>query len=246
MTPDQIQLVLSAAQKIVSTTRGVLDYLPMMAPVVAAALGWLAAYLQFRASFRKGLEKEHYYASKQNVLEIVRLQTVFTRCLYDFYKSVKNSFSYATPLKRDFLTDFETGYDSQLAEIHLLRRIEFPESTFDDKPILQQMKQLVAHISAMNETIVSALHRMEEDPSESSPPIPQEDANRFSRESAKLINSVCQEVALQENIMVKILSNEAKRLGLVTVMPTVHREKLRPIETPDDMSAAPTTPKGNK
>ena len=46
--------------------------------------------------------------------------------------------------------------------------------------------------------------------------------------------------------MVKILSNEAKRLGLITVMPTVNREKLPSIEIPDEMRDEPAAPKRNK
>lgn len=230
MTPDQIDLLISAARKTLCSTHGLFDYLPMITPVLAAALGWLAAYLQFKFSFRKGLEKEHYYASKQNVLEILKLQADFTEYIYEFYKAVKNSFSCARPIPNDFLTDFITNYDSRIARIHLLRRIEFPESTFDDKPILELLRKLESHISSLNIKMTAAFQSRKADV-QIQPPIPREDADRFSNESTDLINELCQEIAIQENIMVKILSNEAKRLGLRTIMPTVHREKLKPKKT---------------
>lgn len=84
MTPDQIETRLLAARKTLASTHDLLDCLTLFASIIAAALGWMAAYLQFKASFRKGLEKEHYYASKQNVIEILRLDGDFLD--YRFHK----------------------------------------------------------------------------------------------------------------------------------------------------------------
>jgi hypothetical protein len=228
MTPDQLNTLLEAARKTIAARHDLFDYFSLFTPIIAAALGWMAAYWQFRSSFKKGLEKEHYYASKQNVLDIIRLDGNFLHYLYDFYKDVKNQFSNMKPLPTDFLGDFITNYNSQLATIHLMRRIEFPESTFDDKPLMDLLNQLESHISRMDQIIANRFQAKRPGTTEQTmqAPITEEDAAKFTQESMRLIKAITIELSLQDNIMVKILSNEAKRLGISTIMPQIQRNLL--------------------
>ncbi len=224
MTPEQLEMLLAAAQKTLFSRHDLLDYLTFLAPIITAALGWMAAYIQFRSSFRKGLEKEHYYASKQNVLEILKLDDDFLRYLYEIYKTVQSLFSYMRPLPMNFLSDFITNYQSKMAAIHLMRRIEFPESTFEDQPTIDLLKKLEAHISKMNQRVMDYLQTKHATETKAASQVTEEEASNYSLESTRLIDSITNQISLQDNIMVKILSNEAKRLGIRTIMPKILRK----------------------
>jgi hypothetical protein len=216
MTPDQIEVVLSAARKILSGNRHLFDYLSLLTPVVGVVLGWMGAYLQFKASFRKGLEKEHYYASKQNVMEIIRHNGDFLNYLYEFYKTVKTSFSNFRPLPNDFFTDFITTYDFKLSNIDIMTRIEFPGKFFEIKPTTELLKELESHIVEMNEIIRQKIEKKEVASAtvQDTVHIDQGMADQFSVKSSQLIDSIVNQFALQENQMVKLLSEEAARIGI--------------------------------
>jgi hypothetical protein len=156
MTAEQIDLLMAAARKVLADDRYHF-LLNSLIPLIAAVLGWFGAYLQFKISFNKGLKKEHYYQSKQNVSSIIRLHNEFLNYIYESYKSIKTTLNTFSPVKSDFMLDFVTEFNFKLAMICQMSRVEFPGESFDLRKILDELKKLENSISKINERISNVL-----------------------------------------------------------------------------------------
>lgn len=215
MSPDQVDIIVRAAQKLLEQGRDLLYYLTLLMPIAAAVIGWLAASSQFRASFKKNLEKEHYYASKEHVMEIVKRHTSFLSYLYEFYKKVKGTFNVKQQLPVDTLTDFITEYNFKLAEILQLSRIEFPGQPIDIMPTIDLLKKLEVNIAEMDQTIAE-LRQQASTWVPGMPPLssPDSQINLLNHTSTILINGIIDELTKHENMIVQALVDESVRLGL--------------------------------
>jgi hypothetical protein len=226
MTPEQTDILVRAAQKLLTHGRNVLDYLNPLMPIAGAVIGWLAASFQFRSSFRKNLEKEDYYASKEHVMEIVKLHSQFLSFFYEFYKSIKNTFNAKQVLPSDVISDFITGYNFRLAEIYQLSRIEFPGQSLEIKPTIELLKKLEAHIIEIDQTI-GEVHQKAASwmPGTPAPTAPDAAIFLFNRISNEIIDGVTSELTKHENPMVQVLADEATRLGLRSKRSTAAQKK---------------------
>ena len=133
------------------------------------------------------------------------------------------------------LTDFVTTYNSELSTIDLMTRIEFPGRPSEMHPIVQFLVSLVSHISQMTETIVTRLAEKADEAKPGKQPgaVEQTAADRFSEESARIMDCATTKLARQENQLAQLLSDWAIRTGLSTDKrgePKHDRHAIRPTE----------------
>ena len=97
-----------------------------------------------------------------------------------------------------------------------MTRIEFPGKFFEIKPTTELLKELESHIVEMNEIIRQKIEKKEVASAtvQDTVHIDQGMADQFSVKSSQLIDSIVNQFALQENQMVKLLSEEAARIGI--------------------------------
>jgi len=217
MTPEQIDLVINASRKILAENRNLFTVLSLLMPLVGAVIGWLAAYLQFKFSFKKSLKKEHYYQSKGNVTTIVRLHYEFLAYIYESYKSIKTILNTVSPIGSDFMIDFITEYNFKLAMIHQMSKIEFPGETFDTRKVLDELKKLQDSIAQINAEILRVLENTKSatSPADRLQALGANRINSFYENNRAMIDTITTEITIQENKMIQLLNQQAKQLGII-------------------------------
>jgi hypothetical protein len=184
-----------------------------------AVLGWFGAYLQFRYSFKKGLRKEHYYQSKENVITIFKLNSEFLDCIYKSYKSIKTALNTGSLVSSDVMNDFITEYQSKLALFYQMSKIEFPAEAFDLKTISELLRQLEDNIAQMNHNIIKILedNSSVEFPTDLFKSLGSDCVESFNRDNKGIIDAITQEIVLYQNKMIRILQLEAKELDIIAI-----------------------------
>ncbi|HHT9108392.1 MAG TPA: hypothetical protein ACFYEF_05755 [Candidatus Wunengus sp. YC63] len=207
MEQEKIDLLLRAA-KVLQDKKEFYDYMVLVLPVVTAVLGWFAAIWWQSYTFKKNSRKEHYYTAREKVESISESFNKFLECLYTFYKNIKNIASRARVIDDDVFNDFITEYQFMLDSIYQKLRIIFPGKHFPIEQLTKEMKIFENNIKEIN-GIVKEVRESKPDMNAIDKRV--EDLNN---RNSSVISHVTTQVSRIQNIIIDILDNKAKELGI--------------------------------
>ena len=207
MEQAQIDLLIRAA-KVLQDKKEFYDYMAVVLPVVTAVLGWFAAIWWQSHIFKKNSRKEHYYTAREKVESISESFNTFLEYLYTFYKDIKNSANRVSVINNDVFDDFITQYQFMLDSIYQKLKIIFPGKHFPIEQLVKEMKIFENNIKEINDIVKEVR--------ESKPDMNAIDkrVKDLNDRNSSVISNVTNHVTCIQNIIIDILNNKAKELGL--------------------------------
>jgi hypothetical protein len=115
------------------------DYLQIILPtaigIILAIGGWIFAYSTNKSMFKREMEKEQYYKSKESAVKITSLFFEFENYCYSFINKIKNIFDSNGEFIENDLTTFSYEKLLKLSYVFSLIKIEFPTIKINETEI---------------------------------------------------------------------------------------------------------------